>query len=97
MCFDMSPGVLHAAPVFESDSANEPMMFEYKVEAEVHKEMILCCLDSEWIDSNKDKMGAPMGVHVTNLANGEKSLTRTLDHASVLHGIGVATVAFVGD
>lgn len=42
-------------------------------------------------------MGAPSYCHVANLANGEWSLARVSDHASVDHGIGVTTVAFVYD
>lgn len=39
-------------------------------------------------------MGAPSGMHVANLANGEWSFARVVDHASVEHGIGVATGTF---
>ncbi len=98
---DMSPGVIHTATSFEYSSALKRSELGCTINgevAEVHCIVVLYKLDPECIETNKDKIGATSeGACGANFANNEETLTPTLDHASVLHGIGVTTVAFVYD
>lgn len=66
------------------------------MEADVHSDCIKKCMECECtVDCSA--IGAPSGLHVTNLPIGEVAFTRTSDHAPVGHGMGVTTVAFVYD
>ncbi len=65
--------------------------------AEEHSVTVKKKIECERTVEIRKAIGAPLGLHVINFSIGDKAFARTLEHASVGHGIGVTTVAFVYD
>lgn len=95
--FDISRGVIPTASLLEYFSAEKSIVLDCAVMAEDHCKEVVVKSETDCIVEDCEKIGARMGSHVANFANGVKTFTRTVDHASTGHGIGVTTVAFVYD